>query len=179
MRAAPIGLVTSPERAFDLGVRSSAITHGHPAGYYPAGAQAELVAHVSRGVTLENAVHKVRETLVEHSCTEETVTAIDHAVHVAGTDVTDVAGIPELGEGWVGEEALAIALFCALRHLHDWKSGVIAAVNHSGDSDSTGSICGAILGAALGVDAIPRGWIDVLENSDEIGALAERMAALV
>jgi ADP-ribosylglycohydrolase len=100
-------------------------------------------------------------------------------VHVAGTDVTDVAGIPELGEGWVGEEALAIALFCALRYPHDWKSGVIAAVNHSGDSDSTGSICGAILGTALGVDAIPRGWVDVLENGDEIGTLAERMAALV
>jgi ADP-ribosylglycohydrolase len=179
MRAAPIGLVTSPERAFDLGVRSSAITHGHPSGYYSSGAQAELIAHLLRGATLEDAVHRVRESLVQHSCTEETVAAIDNAVHTAGTAVTDVAGIQQLGEGWVGEEALAIALFCALRHARDWKSAVIAAVNHSGDSDSTGSICGAILGTALGIDAIPREWVDVVENRDEIDALAQRMTAIV
>lgn len=178
MRVAPIGLVMSPERAFDLGVRAAAITHGHPSGYYSAGAMAELVAHLLAGVRLEHAVHQVRDTLVEHSCTEETVAAIDRAVHMVNRDFTDLVGIQELGEGWVGEEALAIALFCALRHPADWTQGVIAAVNHSGDSDSTGSISGAILGATLGIEAIPHEWVGAVENRAGIEALAERMAAL-
>jgi len=60
-----------------------------------------------------------------------------------------------IGGGWVGEEALGIAVFCALRFCDNWKAGVLAAVNHGGDSDSTGSIAGAILGTLLGVQAIP------------------------
>ena len=37
----------------------------------------------------------------------------------------------------------------------DFRRGVLTAVNHSGDSDSTGSIAGNLLGAAGGVDALP------------------------
>ena len=52
---------------------------------------------------------------------------------------------------------------------------MIAAVNHSGDSDSTGSITGAILGTMLSVDAIPKSWIDQLENKKEIRGLSQDM----
>ena len=76
--------------------------------------------------------------------------------------------IHSIGGGWVGEEALAIALFCAIRFQNDWKAGTLAAVNHSGDSDSTGSIAGAILGTLLGIYAIPPDWIQRVENSQLI-----------
>ena len=36
-------------------------------------------------------------------------------------------------------------------------------VNHNGDSDSTGSICGNILGACYGIDAVPKIWINNIE----------------
>jgi ADP-ribosylglycohydrolase len=52
---------------------------------------------------------------------------------------------------------------------------VTASVNHSGDSDSTGAITGAILGTLLGYEAIPRGWIERLENSQKIEDLADEM----
>jgi ADP-ribosylglycohydrolase len=52
---------------------------------------------------------------------------------------------------------------------------VTASVNHSGDSDSTGAITGAVLGTLLGKGAIPEGWIEKLENSQKIEALAEVM----
>ena len=68
--------------------------------------------------------------------------------------VSDLDGIHALGEGWVAEEALAIAVFCAVRYQHDFADAIRAAVNHKGDSDSTGAICGNILGAWLGKEAV-------------------------
>ena len=51
--------------------------------------------------------------------------------------------------------------------------GVILAVNHDGDSDSTGSIAGNLLGAALGVCAISTEWLGPLEFGDVISEIAD------
>ena len=74
--------------------------------------------------------------------------------------------LPSFGEGWVAEEALAIGVAAALA-THDIEEAVLAAVNHSGDSDSTGSICGNILGAALGIGAwrAPNGWSTLIVSA--------------
>jgi len=45
---------------------------------------------------------------------------------------------------------------------------VLNSVNHSGDSDSTGSITGNILGALYGVDILPESWIINLELKELI-----------
>jgi ADP-ribosylglycohydrolase len=76
-------------------------------------------------------------------------------------------GLETLGAGWVAEEALSIAICCALT-ARDFRHGVLLAVNHSGDSDSTGAIAGNIMGAEFGIDAIPRTWLDRLELRKEI-----------
>ena len=65
----------------------------------------------------------------------------------------------EIGQGWVAEEALAIGVYCALKHFGDFCSGVIEAVNIDGDSDSTGAITGNLLGAMNGMSGIPKEWI--------------------
>lgn len=84
--------------------------------------------------------------------------------------------IAALGQGWIAEEALAIAVYCALV-AGTLEEGVTLAVNHDGDSDSTGSIAGNILGALLGVDAIPRTWLEPLELRDAIAAMADDLVA--
>ncbi|MDD6944012.1 MAG: ADP-ribosylglycohydrolase family protein, partial [Muribaculaceae bacterium] len=61
-----------------------------------------------------------------------------------------------LGEGWTGEEAWAIALYCAIRHIDNMEEAIIAAVNHDGDSDSTGAVCGNIMGAIYGYESMKR-----------------------
>ena len=71
--------------------------------------------------------------------------------------------VESLGKGWTGDEALAISLYCALVAGDDFARGIRLAVNHSGDSDSTGSITGNILGAILGKEAIPDDWLNRLE----------------
>ena len=85
----------------------------------------------------------------------------------------DLDNIHQLGEGWVAEETLAISLYCALRHQDDFSAGVIAAVNHRGDSDSTGAVTGNILGAMLGYQAIEEKWKKDLELSDIILEVAD------
>jgi ADP-ribosylglycohydrolase len=81
--------------------------------------------------------------------------------------------VETLGGGWVAEQALAIALFAAMRAEGDFERGVRLAVNHSGDSDSTGSMAGQLLGIMLGEGAIPERWLDVLELKEEIGVITE------
>jgi ADP-ribosylglycohydrolase len=50
---------------------------------------------------------------------------------------------------------------------------VVLAVNHGGDSDATGAITGNILGAMLGVSAIPERCLKPLELKAVIEAVAE------
>ena len=173
MRTAPVGLAFEIDQSFRLGAEFAAITHGHPSGYLPAGFLAEVVSHICGGKTLREAVDKSKKTLVEYEGYEETLKSIDLALRLAGGSGSVDDAIAQIGQGWVGEEALGIALFCSLRFSLYFKEGVIAAVNHSGDSDSTGSITGAILGTLLGVESIPKQWIQQLENSSLISEIAE------
>ena len=73
------------------------------------------------------------------------------------------------------EEALAISLYCSLKFSDNFERGTLAAVNHSGDSDSTGSITGAILGTLLGVQSIPKSWVQKVEGSDRIKKIVDDM----
>ena len=81
--------------------------------------------------------------------------------------------IHNIGEGWVAEETLAIAIYCTLRHQDDFSAGLIASVNHNGDSDSTGAVAGNILGALHGYDAIEEKWKKDLELRNVILEMAD------
>jgi ADP-ribosylglycohydrolase len=85
------------------------------------------------------------------------------AEKLASSGMPQEDAIASLGEGWVAEEALAISIYCALV-ARDFRHGVILAVNHDGDSDSTGAITGNLFGAMHGVKVIPAEWIFVSED---------------
>jgi len=80
--------------------------------------------------------------------------------------------VEALGEGWIAEEALAIGLFCALV-ARDFEHGVLLAVNHGGDSDSTGSIAGNLLGLVYGEAGIPDRWLRRLELREVVAQVAD------
>lgn len=178
MRTAPVGLAFSHSRAFHEGARYAAITHGHPSGYLSAGFLAETISHILEGLPLEEAVGLSRQTLLQYPGYEETEAKISQAERLAAGGAEPLMAIKHLGEGWVGEEALGIALYCALIFEDEFREGIRAAVNHSGDSDSTGAITGALLGAALGVSAIPSDWRSQLENAEALRRTAEELFAL-
>lgn len=175
MRTAPVGLAFPTELAFRYGAECAAITHGHPSGFLTGGYLAELVARSVEGEDLATAAMAVVETLAAYGGHDETLHAVHRALTLSRSDTAPPQAVAELGLGWVGEEALAIALWCALTSPGDFRQAVLRAVNHPGDSDSTGSICGAIMGASLGAEAIAASWRDTVESGDEIRALADTM----
>lgn len=95
------------------------------------------------------------------------------ALELAKSSTEDTAAISKLGEGWVADEALAIALFSVMRHIDDFEECITCAVNHDGDSDSTGAIAGNIIGAILGYSAIPRHYLDSLEIEEVLVSAAD------
>ena len=59
----------------------------------------------------------------------------------------------------------------------NFRHGVTLAVNHDGDSDSTGAIAGNLLGAMHGAKAIPASWLEPLELREVISEMAEDLFA--
>ena len=178
MRVAPVALALHWNKVETIdreAAQVAAITHGHPLGYMPAAVLVHIVHRLvfsEAPAPLEGVVLEARDAAASIFAGDphlgELLDVVDRAVLYAGNGEPDLANIHRLGEGWVGEEALGIALYCALRHQDDFSAGVITAVNHRGDSDSTGAITGNILGARLGYGAIDARWKADLELADVI-----------
>lgn len=173
MRSAPVGLLFERKKAFTIGCEIAAITHGHPSGYLPAGVLAYMISGIMEGMDLYDAVIAASEELSNHADYEECLTAIRKALELVNTKNHGVHQIQILGEGWIGEEALAISIYCSLAYQDDFRKALCLAVNHDGDSDSTGAITGNILGAYLGYDAIPPEWRECVEFKEELLVLAD------
>ncbi len=182
MRVAPIGLYydESADTAMVdlLGAGAAAMTHGNQMGYIPAA----LLVHIVRFLALGDKPH-VKDALLDgmealgalfpdSADMADFETLLQKAVILAEHCESDLTAIHALGEGWCGDEALAIALYCAMKYEDDFEKCLIAAVNHNGDSDSTGAIAGNILGARLGLSGIPAKFRENLELSDVILTLA-------
>jgi len=176
MRVAPIGLfapvIGDNERVFTTAVEAAALTHGHLTGSLAAGYFASTIAGLLSGASLPRALAAADIELGRQQNTAELKKAIDTARTLAAAGRPSPERLETLGGGWVAEEALAIAVYAALVST-DFADGVLLAVNHSGDSDSTGAMSGNLLGAQYGVAGIPPSWLGELELRDEI----ERMAA--
>ena len=176
MRVAPLGLREYNISIQELdreGAEIAAITHSHSLGYMPAAALVHIlhrIVYPEKEQTLQEIVCEARDTVGSLFSgdvhLDELTDLMDLAIRLAGNQAPDLENIHRLGEGWVAEETLAIAIYGALRHQDDFSAGIIAAVNHRGDSDSTGAVTGNILGALLGYDAIGEKWKRDLELRD-------------
>ena len=184
MRIAPMGLKSFPfadMKTIDReGAELAAITHGHSLGYLPAAVLTHIIhqsVYGSEKFTRQEIVQQARDTVAALFADDphigELTDRINLAITLSQNQDSDLDNIHRLGEGWVGDEALAIAVYCALRYQNDFSAGIIAAVNHKGDSDSTGAIAGNILGAWLGFNAIDACWKKHLELYDVILEMAD------
>ena len=189
MRVAPIALYATVGSRMDIkevGLLAGAaakITHLHPLGYIPASLMAHIVYEltVTRQPTrmhLKKAVFEGLQMLYDiYSENQKDLIKFTNLMHLtmelAINTKKDIENISTIGEGWVGDEALAIAVYCSLRHFDDFRMAMAAAVTHNGDSDSTGAVTGNILGAAIGYTAIPQDFKDDLEMHDLILHMAD------
>jgi ADP-ribosylglycohydrolase len=176
MRMAPVGLFgaragETAAQTFQMGCEMAALTHGHPTGQLTAGVLAVVIAEICRDAPLSTALDTATAILITRPSHTETLDSLEAAQALATSAKPHDAAVAQLGEGWIAEEALAIAVYSALVAPR-FEDGVIMAVNHGGDSDSTGAIAGNLLGALLGAAAIPSSWVDGLELREVIARIA-------
>lgn len=191
MRIAPIPLYAASQcRIKDikavnlLAADVSKLTHRHPLGYIPSALLSHLIYRLATDETptRENMLLYIREGIGllpelfpdNGGDVDYLVRLVEKAVALAGNGKSDVENITGgIGEGWVAEETLAIAVYCSLAHFDDFETALAAAVNHDGDSDSTGAVTGNILGTVVGYDAIPRKFKAGLELREVILQVAD------
>ena len=199
MRVAPVGIYSQGEDAFALAAECAQQTHGHPSGYLASGWMASCVSALARGASLRAAIDRAHLALAHAPAVrrqlqhfDETRVALNVAIALATSAIEQderPARIPAaIGAGWVAEEAMAIGLYCAMlgeawvdagRPVAEaFEDAVSLAVSHGGDSDSTGSIAGQLLGARFGEAAIPARWAEQVELRDVTLAVADVLAGV-
>ena len=184
MRVAPIGLYYEPrneEKQTEvdlLGAEVAAITHGHDLGYIPAAALTHIINKIIYAdykllEAIESSISSMKKLFKESQYLQDFLNLMYKAIELSQEENNDLEAIKQLGQGWVAEETLAIAIYCALKYENNFEKAIIASVNHGGDSDSTGAVTGNILGALLGVEAIPEKFLKDLELKEEIIEIAD------
>lgn len=184
MRMAPVGLINTSQgfsgvELQRLGAQLAELTHCHELGWMPAGVFAHIVSLLARDEASSareaatQALNTLPEAFPNAHYLGQLQELLRYTLRLADSDMPDLEAIHALGEGWVAEEALAIGLLCSLRHEDDFAGAITSAVNHAGDSDSTGAIAGNIVGAHLGLAGIPRRYLEHLELRDTISKIAD------
>lgn len=176
MRVGTIGYLYQHDekKLREVAHQSGIITHGHPAAIAASIAGAYLVKLALDGVQPDKYVQHVLAFC--DGISAEFDKAIIKVNGVLALD-DEVQALRSLGEGWVGDEAVALALYCVLHYPDDYVAAVRRGANSDGDSDSIACIAGGIVGARLGLEAIPQDWRERCENKSFLLALGERMAA--
>ncbi|WP_236652094.1 ADP-ribosylglycohydrolase family protein [Streptacidiphilus neutrinimicus] len=179
MRSAPFGLLgLGVDRAFRLASDCAQLTHGHPTGYLAAGAFAALVERLVAGVEPGAAVEATIRQTAAFPGAGETVAALERAVRLAAEEEPGFDTVERVGLGWIAEECLAIAVFALLAAAEVGPGRALTlAVTHSGDSDSTGAVCGNLLGAAYGKRALPAAWAAEIEGRETLLRVADELLA--
>jgi ADP-ribosylglycohydrolase len=179
MRSAPFGwLPYDGDAIWSLAIECAVLTHGHPSGYLSAAALAVIVHGLVAGEPLTTALESPMNRLrAEGHAGLETFEALRRAISLATVGPPTPERVEQLGAGWVGEEALAVAVYCALA-APDVETALLAAANHSGDSDSTGAITGNIVGSMRGGVGLPSRWVELIEGRDLLLQVADDFASV-
>jgi ADP-ribosylglycohydrolase len=198
MRSAPFGLVPHipAESVYKLSSDAASLTHGHPSARQSAGVFSLLIHGLIQGGSVPEAAQAaLAHVLADPEAAPELHERLEAAIRLAGqtgpgTVLSPEELVRELGEGWVAEEALAVGLYAVLATgipsegvgapdpVAHFKTAIAVAINHSGDSDSTGSIAGNILGAYYGTACLPADWLEALEAPEVIRGMAGQLVAV-
>lgn len=179
MRVAPLAFIDR-EDPYSVAIENSALTHGHQMSHIASAALVSLLRYISEGETLCDSVSLMRQDIKRIFMGSLEVKVFDdllqQAILASEKDFDDMEIISRLGEGWVAEETLAIALYCSLKYSNDLKKALRVAVLHDGDSDSTGSVTGQILGTLLGAKKLPQEEIKRLDLLEPLMKMIERLS---
>jgi len=173
MRSAPIGLMfyDDLEKLVEISDAASKCTHAHPTAISAGIGTAYLTA---LALQRKNPEKWIDEILQKEFFNLEFKNKIAEIKTIkAKTDI--FKEIEQIGQGWKGDEAVAIALYCFLRNPKNYAKSVLTAANIDGDTDSVSCITGAISGAYNGINKIPEKWIQNIENSENLKEIGGKL----
>lgn len=175
MRIAPVAVRYPADRDELVAAARAAAhaTHAHAVAVDAAVTQAVAIAAAASG---EDPLEAARQA----SATPELERRLADADELrdSGADPSEVASA--LGNGSRALDSVVTAIYAAAVHRSP-EAAVSFAVRCGGDADTIGAMAGAIAGAGAGASAIPKRWLDALENGakgrDHVTGLADALFA--
>lgn len=171
-----------PRQIGTLSAETMALTSGDPETILASAVLAYSIAGIVQDGELPlqthftNAVAAVRVQFGNRYPQAEKVAAlVEKAITLANDpELTPLVAMTILN-CTTASECLAGAIYTALVHPENFDEGMISAVNHSGRSGAVGAVTGAILGAKLGVEALPDFYLESLDALEVLKELATDM----
>ena len=199
MRVAPVGLlyikdkVGNNDMLYSNASDISSITHDNTYSVDSCKLFSELISYLASGLDLEISIQLLVNSIISGSFDEGVVFLLMKAINLykRNNPVEDLIkqlrdpNNKEPGEGWLAGEALAISVMCTLRAVNfeavdywddngkttAFLKGVRIAVNHDGDSDSTGSLTGQLLGTLFGCNLLESNFSFSEDTDDSVSIL--------
>ena len=176
MRVAPIGFLYQHDlpKLRQVAAASALATHHHPIAQVGAVAAAFLVKLALDRLPPEEMLPALElETHGQMQEFDQALDRLEEALEMTSPD----AALAHIGEGWVVEEAVMMALYCFRQSPDDFLATIRRGANTQGDSDSIACIAGGISGAYLGIRGLPPDWVQRLEKSSYLEDVARRLEA--
>jgi hypothetical protein len=162
-----------------LGAEAVALTHGSPTAFLSG---AMLTRIISRCLShpnaplkriLKEAIDAIRDEFGhQYSQAYDLGNLVRYAVAWAESDMKP-AEVMERLHCENAAQVLAGAIYACLASHGDFDRAMIIAVNHSGKSAAVGAVAGALMGAKLGMEALPDFYLESLSCADILQELAE------
>jgi len=157
MRISPLGIFGAnhdPELVAEWARQDAAITHPHPVCQQANALFTMAIAHAVRhGSDARNLYQQIMTWTEEMKVDRDLLNAVSGAAEAPPTDYVHQ-------QGWV-LTAFRNALW-QLLHAPNLEEAVVNTVMRGGDTDTNAAICGALLGAVYGRNAVPGQWVESL-----------------
>lgn len=181
MRVAPLAfylLDESIEQRFQIIKAVSSVTHGHIrsviACFFYIEFLQNLVHSTDKYEAFENAQNTVRDYINSTSCNNDEKALFLRLFYDKIQDLEE----DEIFSSAYVIHTLEASIWCFL-NTDSFESAILKAVNLGHDSDTTGSVTGALAGIFYGVENINPAFITTIVRSVEIENLAERFYNLI
>lgn len=172
--AVAVGLLFTPERmqvqdVGRLGAEAVALTHGDPMAFLSGAVLAYTIAGIVQdreSGLLTHFTNAADAVAVQFSSFPEAAALqrkLKKAMHMARTGVQQPDEVLQGLKCVDACDVLAGAMYTCLVSEEDFDRAMVIAINHSGKSAAVGAITGAILGARMGVEALPEFYLDCLD----------------
>jgi ADP-ribosylglycohydrolase len=163
--------------AFRAGADFAAITHGGAASYLSAGCYCAIIAELVNDASMDSAIAKAIEILRTYPEHEEVLEVLNKVVQfLDDKDVSPLVAISHIGTEDNAAQALGVALFSAALFEDNFENAIRLSVNHDGQSEVCGALCGGLLGTYHGAQFVPSKWAAKLSFQRLIEDIAVSLA---